>query len=76
MTVSFFGAVYSKDGVEPDPKKIQGIEKMTPPEDKQQLQSFLGMVTHGELCALLQPSHGSTETAVEERCNVLLGQSN
>ena len=44
--VSFFGAVYSKDQVEPDPKKIQGIEKMTPPEDKQQLQSFLGMVTY------------------------------
>ena len=44
--VSFFGAVYSKDGVEPDTKKIQGIEEMTPPEDKQQLQLFLGMVTY------------------------------
>ena len=44
--VSFFGAVYSRDGVEPDPKKIQGIEEMTPPETKQQLQLFLGMVTY------------------------------
>ena len=44
--VSFFSAVYSKDGVEPDPKKIQGIEEMTAPEDKQQLHSFLGMVTY------------------------------
>ena len=44
--VSFFGAVYSKDGVEPDPKKTQGIKEMTFPEDKQQLQSFLGMVTY------------------------------
>ena len=44
--VSFFGAVYSKDGVGPDPKKIQGIEEMTAPETKQQLQSFLGMVTY------------------------------
>ena len=44
--VSFFGAVYSRDGVEPDPKKIQGIEEMTAPETKQQLQSFLGMVTY------------------------------
>ena len=25
--VSFFGAVYSREGVEPDPRKIQGIEK-------------------------------------------------
>ena len=44
--VSFFGAVYSRDGDEADPKKTQGIEEMTPPETKQQLQSFLGMVTY------------------------------
>ena len=44
--VSFFGEIYSKEGVEPDPKKIQGIEEMTVPETKQQLQSFLGMVTY------------------------------
>ena len=37
--VSFFGAVYSREGVEPDPRKIQGIEEMTAPETKQQLQS-------------------------------------
>ena len=44
--VSFFGAIYSREGIEPDPKKIQGIEEMTAPETKQQLQSFLGMVTY------------------------------
>ena len=44
--VSFFRAIYSREGVEPDPKKIQGIEEMTAPETKQQLQSFLGMVTY------------------------------
>ena len=44
--VSFFRAIYSREGVEPDPKKIQGIEEMTVPETKQQLQSFLGMVTY------------------------------
>ena len=44
--VSFFGAVYSREGIEPDPRKIQGIKEMTPPETKQQLQSFLGMVTY------------------------------
>ena len=44
--VSFFGAIYSREGVHPDPKKIQGIEEMTAPETKQQLQSFLGMVTY------------------------------
>ena len=44
--VSFFGAIYSREVVEPDPKKIQGIEEMTAPETKQQLQSFLDMVTY------------------------------
>ena len=44
--VSFFGAVYSREGLKPDPRKIQGIEEMTAPETKQQLQSFLGMVTY------------------------------
>ena len=44
--VSFFGAEYSVDGMHPCPKKIQGITKMTPPIDKQQLASFIGMVTY------------------------------
>ena len=71
--VSFFGAVYSRDGVEPDPRKIPGIEEMTAPETKQQLQSFLGMVTYmGNFIPHLS-HHRATETAAEERCYVLLG---
>ena len=30
----------------PDPKKVQGVTEMTVPTDKQQLQSFLGMVNY------------------------------
>ena len=44
--VTFFGAEYSKDGMHPDPKKIQGIMEMSTPQDKQQLQSFVGMVNY------------------------------
>ena len=44
--VTFFRALFSKEGMRPDPKKLQGIEDLTPPADKQQLQSFLGMVTY------------------------------
>ena len=44
--VSFFGAEYSADGMHPCPKKIQGITEMTPPIDKQQLASFIGMATY------------------------------
>ena len=32
----------------PDPKQVQGITEMTAPIDKQQLQSFLGMVNYME----------------------------
>ena len=45
--VSFFGAEYSVESMHPCPKKIQGITEMTPPPiDKQQLASFIGMVTY------------------------------
>ena len=44
--VSFFRAEYSADGIHPCPKKIQGITEMTLPMDKQQLASFIGMVTY------------------------------
>ena len=44
--VTFFRAEYSAQGMHPDPKKVQGITEMTAPTDKQQLQSFLGMVNY------------------------------
>ena len=44
--VTFFRAEYSAQGMHPDPKKVQGITEMTAPKDKQQLQSFLGMVNY------------------------------
>ena len=44
--VTFFGAEYSAQGMHPDPKKVQGITEMIAPTDKQQLQSFLGMVNY------------------------------
>ena len=44
--VTFFGAEYSVQGMHPDPKKVQGIKEMTVPTDKQQPQSFLGMVNY------------------------------
>ena len=46
MSCSFFGNVYTPAGVKPDPKKVEAIKKMEAPINKQQLQSFLGMVTY------------------------------
>ena len=42
--VSFFGHNWSSKGVSPDPKKIQAIQQMEFPPDKELMQSFLGMV--------------------------------
>ena len=45
-SIMFFGGVFSAEGYSPDPEKIQGITKMTPPQMKQELQSFLGAVNY------------------------------
>ena len=39
-SVTFFGGVFSANGYSSDPEKIQGITEMTPPQMKQELQSF------------------------------------
>ena len=46
QSVMFFGRVFSAEGYSPYPEKIQGISKMTPPQTKQELQSFLGAVNY------------------------------
>ena len=43
---SFFRNAYTPAGVKPDPEKVEAIKKMEAPINKQQLQSFLGMVTY------------------------------
>ena len=43
---SFFGNTYTPEGVKPDPKKVEAIKKMEAPQTKQELQSFLGMITY------------------------------
>ena len=45
-SVTFFGRVFSAEGYSPDPEKIQGTSEMTPPQTKQELQSFLGAVNY------------------------------
>ena len=40
--IEFFGQVYDAQGVHPDPKKVDSIKSMAPPENKTQLREFLG----------------------------------
>ena len=42
--VSFFGHNWSSKGISPDPQKIQAIQQMDFPPDKESMHSFLGVV--------------------------------
>lgn len=44
--IPFYGHIISRDGVKPDPRKIEAITQMQPPEDAKQLTSFLGLVNY------------------------------
>ena len=44
--VSFYGHCWSKQGISPDPKKIQALNHMEFPLDKETMRSFLGMINY------------------------------
>ena len=43
--IPFFGMIYSADGVRPDPAWIKAIQSLPVPENKTELQEFLGIAT-------------------------------
>ena len=45
-SVKFFGNIYSAEGVRADPKKVEAITSMRPPESKTEVKSFLGMANY------------------------------
>ena len=45
-SMPFFGNVYSAVGIGPDPTKVKDINEMTVPQDRDDLQRFLVMVTY------------------------------
>ena len=44
--ITFFGMLFSAEGVHPDPEKIEAIRAIQVPQDAQELQSFLGIATY------------------------------
>ncbi|KAK7912921.1 hypothetical protein WMY93_013132 [Mugilogobius chulae] len=44
--VSYFGHRLTRDGIQPDPKKVQAIKDMAPPENKNELETILGMANY------------------------------
>ena len=44
--ISYVGHILTKDGLKPDPKKTEAITEMPSPQNKEELQRFLGMLTY------------------------------
>ena len=44
--IPFFGLLYGKEGVRPEPERTKEIVALEFPDDKQKLQSFQGMVQY------------------------------
>ncbi|KAK2717685.1 hypothetical protein QYM36_006456 [Artemia franciscana] len=42
--VKYFGHIISKEGIKPDPEKLNAIEKMQSPTTKEELKTLLGML--------------------------------
>jgi len=45
-SIPFYGMMYDKEGVHPDPAKINDIKRLEPPSNKEDLQHFLGIATY------------------------------
>ena len=45
-SVSFLGHVISHEGIETDPKKTEAVRNWPPPENIEELRSFLGLATY------------------------------
>ena len=45
-SIMFFGCLYDKNGVQPDPEKVEAIRAMPAPTCLCELQEFIGMVTY------------------------------
>ena len=42
--ITFYGAIFTAQGMKPDPVKIQALQGLPTPENHKQLQSFLGLI--------------------------------
>ena len=45
-STSFYGVTFGKDGVKPDPRKVEAIKNLPEPKSEALLQSFLGIICH------------------------------
>ena len=62
-SLTFFGLVFSAEGVSPDPKKVKAIHDARPPKSAGEVRSFLGMVTY---CAKFIPNFSDITKPLRE----------
>jgi hypothetical protein len=44
--IDYLGYEITRDGIQPQPKKVEAILKLSPPKTKRQLRQFLGMINY------------------------------
>ena len=45
-SIPFFGEVVSRHGVQPNPQKVRALTEMPAPQNKKELQAFLGLINY------------------------------
>ena len=70
MQVLLFGHLVTSDGLKPDPKKINAITNMPAPQNKMQLQLFVGLCNYlscyvSHLTDVLSPLRAMTVKSIE-----------
>ena len=44
--IKFYGVICDQDGVQPDPGKVSALKQMSPPANRQELQTILGLANY------------------------------
>jgi hypothetical protein len=60
-TVTYLGLIITRDGIKPQPEKIQGILNMRRPTTQRQVRHFVGMVNFYHLCGQNKKLYWSEE---------------
>ena len=62
-SLTFFGFVFTAEGISPDPEKVQAIHSASPPTSASGVRSFLGMATY---CAKFIPQFSDNSEPLRE----------
>ena len=55
-SIEFYGIVFTRDGIKPDPKKVQAFTSTSPPTNVSEVRSLLGM---SDYCSNFIPDYAT-----------------